>query len=64
MNQEKKDRQNEDLSQNTRQDSTEKTTDPQKQMEGPVSSTMHQTGEAFDTSETREEADRKKDENT
>ena len=37
------------------------TTDPQKNMEGPVSSAMHKTGEAFDTDETKEEADRERD---
>lgn len=38
------------------------TTDPQEKMEGPVSSLMHNTGGAFDTGETKEEADTKKDE--
>lgn len=37
------------------------TTDPQENMEGPVSSLMHKTGESFDTDETKEEADREKD---
>jgi len=37
------------------------TTDPQEKMEGPVSSLMHNTGEAFDTGETKEEADSEKD---
>ena len=37
------------------------TTDPQKNMEGPVSSLMHKTGESFDTGETKEEADEEKD---
>jgi hypothetical protein len=36
------------------------TTDPQENMEGPVSSLMHETGEAFDTDTTQEEADEKK----
>ncbi len=39
------------------------TSDPQEHMEGPVSSLMHKTGEAFDTNESKEHADRKKDEN-
>lgn len=37
------------------------TTDPQKNMEGPVSSMMHNTGEEFDTEETPGEADEEKD---
>ena len=37
------------------------TTDPQKNMEGPVSSLMHGTGEAFKTDTTKEEADEKRD---
>lgn len=39
------------------------TTDPQKKMEGPVSSSMHSLGEAFETDETEREADEKKDRN-
>jgi len=39
------------------------TTDPQEHMEGPVSSLMHDTGEAFETDKTQEEADEKRDEN-
>ena len=39
------------------------TPDPQEQMEGPVSSTMHKTGEAFDTDKSKEEADREHDAN-
>jgi len=38
-------------------------TDPQKHMEGPVSSSMKKTGHVFDTDETKEEADSKKDRN-
>ena len=38
-------------------------TDPQKNMEGPVSSMMHDTGEKFDTDESKAEAEKKKDEN-
>jgi hypothetical protein len=37
------------------------TTDPQEKMEGPVSTTMHKAGEAFDTDQTKEEADREHD---
>jgi hypothetical protein len=37
------------------------TTDPQENMEGPVSSTMHGLSEAFKTSETKEEADEERD---
>ena len=39
------------------------TPDPQENMKGPVSSTIHNTGEAFKTNETKEEADHKKDQN-
>ena len=38
------------------------TTDPQENMKGPVSSTVHKTGEAFETDETKREADQKKEE--
>jgi hypothetical protein len=37
-------------------------TDPQKHMEGPVSSSMHGLSDAFDTSESKEEADEEKEE--
>ena len=37
-------------------------TDPQENMEGPVSSLMHNAGKGFDTKETRDEADKKKNE--
>jgi hypothetical protein len=40
---------------------TTHTTDPQKNMEGPVSSLMHQTGDSFETDETKGEAEEKKD---
>jgi len=36
-------------------------TDPQDNMEGPVSSLMHNTGEQFDTEETKEKADAEKE---
>jgi hypothetical protein len=39
------------------------TTDPQEKMEGPISSLMHEVGESLDSSETREEADEKKEKN-
>jgi hypothetical protein len=39
------------------------TPDPQENMKGPVSSTMRKTGEAFETEETKEEADQEKDDN-
>ena len=38
------------------------TTDPQKNMEGPVSSVMHGTGHTFESNKTKEEADRERDE--
>lgn len=38
-------------------------TDPQENMKGPVSSLMHNTGEGFDTNETKEEADDEKNKN-
>ena len=37
------------------------TTDPQENMKGPVSSPLKETGEAFDSSENREDADQRKD---
>lgn len=40
---------------------TTHTTDPQKNMEGPVSSSMKDIGEAFDTNESSEEADEERD---
>jgi len=39
---------------------TTHTTDPQRNMEGPVSSLMHKTGESFETEETKEEAENEK----
>jgi hypothetical protein len=36
-------------------------TDPQENMEGPVSSSMKETGEAFDTDEDKRNADEKRD---
>lgn len=37
------------------------TTDPQEHMEGPVSSLMHETGDGFDTEESKKQADEEKD---
>lgn len=39
------------------------TTDPQKKMEGPISSLVKKAGENLETDETQEEADKKKEEN-
>ncbi|MEP7164302.1 MAG: hypothetical protein ABI741_06395 [Ferruginibacter sp.] len=39
------------------------TTDPQKKMQGPISSLMHEAGKSLDSDETREEADEKKEKN-
>lgn len=39
------------------------TTDPQEKMEGPISSLMHKTAEGFDTNESREHAEERKEEN-
>jgi hypothetical protein len=38
-------------------------TDPQDNMEGPVSSLMHKTGKGFDTKETKREAEEKRNKN-
>lgn len=38
------------------------TTDPEKKMEGPVSSVTRKTGEAFDSDESKENADQRRDE--
>jgi hypothetical protein len=40
---------------------TTHTTDPQENMEGPVSSLMHNTGDSFDTDESAKEADEERD---
>jgi hypothetical protein len=42
---------------------TQNTSDPQDNMKGPFSSAMHQTGEAFETEETKAEADEDRDTN-
>ncbi|HMJ47231.1 MAG TPA: hypothetical protein VK498_07870 [Ferruginibacter sp.] len=39
------------------------TTDPQKNMEGPVSSLMKKTGKTLDSGESQKEADEEKEEN-
>ena len=39
------------------------TTDPQENMEGPVSTSIEKLGEAFDSGENKEEADREKEKN-
>lgn len=39
------------------------TTDPQKKMEGPISSLLRKTGKGFNTDKTREEADEERDSN-
>lgn len=38
------------------------TTDPQENMEGPISSLMHETGENFDSKKTPKQADKEKEE--
>jgi len=45
------------------QQETLHTTDPQKKMKGPISSLMHEAGEGFDSSKTKEEADEEKEKN-
>lgn len=40
---------------------TTHTTDPQENMEGPVSSLMHETGHAFESDKSKQEADEKRD---
>lgn len=37
-------------------------TDPQDNMKGPVSSTMHKAAEGFETKKSKEEADKERDE--
>lgn len=39
------------------------TTDPQKNMEGPLSSLMHKTGKSLENDQTKEEADEEKEKN-
>ena len=63
MQDERKDQSNRDASIRPDPETLHKT-DPQDNMKGPVSSLMHNTGESFETEETKEEADEKKDKNT
>ena len=39
------------------------TTDPQKHMEGPVSTFMHEAGEAFDSNKSEEQANEEREKN-
>ena len=39
------------------------TTDPQENMSGPVSDSMHKIGEAFETNENKQEAEEKREKN-
>ncbi len=39
------------------------TTDPQKNMKGPISSLMHKTGHSLENDQTKNEADKEKDKN-
>ena len=68
MNTERKNTDERDHNDNDRESSTSQPdrktlhkTDPQDNMEGPVSSLMHNTGEQFDTEETKQNADAEKE---
>lgn len=61
MRDERKDQSNKDASLKPDPETLHKT-DPQENMEGPVSSLMHKTGKGFETEETKKEADKEKDE--
>jgi hypothetical protein len=61
MQDERKDHSNKDASPRPDPETLHKT-DPQDNMEGPVSSLMHKTGKGFETEETKKEADKEKDE--
>ena len=61
MRDERKDQSNKDASLKPDPETLHKT-DPQENMEGPVSSLMHKTGKGFETEETNKEADKEKDE--
>lgn len=66
MSNEKRDRElkNHDENASLRPDEeTRHKTDPQEDMEGPVSSLMHKTGKSFDTKESKNEADNKRERN-
>lgn len=41
--------------------STNQVSDPQKEMKGPVSSTIKKTGEAFESNKSKRDADRERD---
>jgi hypothetical protein len=64
INNDNKDREQSRENSSTKPDpGTLHTTDPQENMEGPVSTSMKKTGEAFDTDETKEEADQEREKN-
>lgn len=63
-------RNNQEVNRNDKANNTSKpdpgtlhNTDPQENMEGPVSSPMRKTGEQFDTEQNKYEADRKREKN-
>jgi hypothetical protein len=58
---EKKDYNNQEHSGPKPDKETLHTTDPQEHMKGPVSSTMKETGDAFDSNESKEEANEERD---
>jgi hypothetical protein len=60
MRDEKKDQSNKDVPLRPDQETLHKT-DPQENMEGPVSSLMHKTGKEFETEKTKREADKERD---
>jgi hypothetical protein len=62
MQDERKDQSNKDASLRPDPKTLHKT-DPQENMEGPVSSLMHKTGKGFETDKTKEEANEEKDRN-
>jgi hypothetical protein len=62
MQDERKDQPNRDASPRPDPETLHKT-DPQENMEGPVSSLMHKTGKGFETNKTKEEANEEKDRN-
>jgi hypothetical protein len=62
MQDERKDQSNKDASLRPDPETLHKT-DPQENMEGPVSSLMHKTGKGFETDKTKEEANEEKDRN-
>ena len=62
MNKDNKKNNKEDTSLKPDQETLHKT-DPQENMEGPVSSFMHKSGKGYDTEESSEEAETKRDKN-